>query len=101
MICPSIVPYDTHCGCWITQRFLRWIIVFLASQHRNNAALASVDTTRPFFYFFIFFLYNIIMYSLFMVQELACSASYGIKKTLNPTTARFTSSWKKSNTLNP
>ena len=38
------------------------------------------------FFFFSFFLFFYIMYSLFMVQELACSASYGVKKTLNPNT---------------
>jgi len=38
------------------------------------------------FLFFFFFFFFYIMYLLFMVQELACSASYGIKKTLNPNT---------------
>jgi len=36
--------------------------------------------------FLFLFLFFYIMYSLFMVQELACSASYGVKKTLNPNT---------------
>ena len=49
------------------------------------------------FSFFSFY----IMYLFFMVPELACSASYGVKKTLNPTTAPFTSSWEQSNTPKP
>jgi len=35
------------------------------------------------------------------VQETAWSASYGVNKTLIPTTARFTPSWEKSNPSNP
>jgi len=51
-----------------------------------------------FFYFFTFFLYHVFLVK---VQELACIVRYGLKKTLIPTTTRFTSSWEKSNTRNP
>ena len=37
------------------------------------------DPTPRRFFFFLFYFY--IMYSLFTVQEHACSASYGVKKT--------------------
>jgi len=48
--------------------------------------------------FFFFFLYHVFIVK---VQELACIVRYGVKKTLIPTTARFTSLWEKSNTPNP
>ena len=51
-----------------------------------------------FFLFLFLFLYNVFLVK---VQELACIVRYGVKKTLIPTTARFTSSWEKSNTPNP
>ena len=50
------------------------------------------------FFFFFFFLNHVFIVK---VQELACIVRYGVKKTLIPTTARFTSSWEKSNTPNP
>jgi len=50
----------------------------------------------PFFSFFFF-----IMYSLFIVQETAWSANYGVNKTVNNPTTRFTPSWEKSNPSNP
>ena len=37
----------------------------------------------PFFFFSFLFLYHVFLVK---VQELACSASYGVKKTLIPTT---------------
>jgi len=51
-----------------------------------------------FFFFFFSFLIHVFIVK---VQELACIVRYGVKKTLIPTTARFTSSWEKSNTPNP
>ena len=53
---------------------------------------------RFFFLFFFFFLNHVFIVK---VQELACIVRYGVKKTLIPTTAHFTSSWKQSNTPNP
>ena len=50
-----------------------------------------------FFFFFFSFLYHVFSVK---VQELACIVRYGVKKTLIPTTASFTSSWEKSNTPN-
>jgi len=50
----------------------------------------------PFFMSFFFYYVFIVK-----VQELACIVRYGVKKTLIPTTARFTSSREKSNTSNP
>jgi len=51
-----------------------------------------------FFFYFFLFLYHVFIVK---VQELACIVRYGVKKTLIPTTARFTSLWEKSNTPNP
>jgi len=48
-----------------------------------------------------FFLFSFNHVFIVKVQELACIMRYGVKKTLIPTTARFTSSWEKSNTPNP
>jgi len=50
-------------------------------------------------FFFTFFFYNHVF--VVKVQETAWSASYGVNKTLIPTTARFTPSWEKSNPSNP
>jgi len=51
-----------------------------------------------FFNLFTFFLNHVFIVK---VQELTCIVRYGVKKTLIPTTARFPSSWEKSNTPNP
>ena len=51
-----------------------------------------------FFSFFFFFLSHLFVVK---VQETEWSASYGVNKTLNPTTARFTPSWEKSNPSKP
>jgi len=52
-----------------------------------------------FFSFFFFFFYNHVF--IVKVQETAWSASYGVNKTVIPTTARITPSWEKSNPSNP
>jgi len=56
-----------------------------------------------FFYFFIFlffyFFYNLVF--VVKVQETAWSASYGVNKTINNPTSRFTPSWEKSNPSKP
>jgi len=44
-----------------------------------------------FFSFFSFFLYHVFVVK---VQETARSGSYGVNKTLMPTTARFTPTWE-------
>jgi len=55
----------------------------------------------PFFFFFSFFFLFFLNHVLIVkVQELAWMVRYGVKKTLIPTTACFTSSWEKSNTPN-
>jgi len=51
------------------------------------------------FFFFFFFFYNHVF--VVKVQETAWSASYGVKKTINNPTTRFTPSWEKSNPSNP
>jgi len=51
-----------------------------------------------FSFFFLFFLNHAFVVK---VQETAWSASYGVTKTLIPTTTRFTPSWEKSNPSNP
>jgi len=51
-----------------------------------------------FFSFFFFFFFNNVF--VVKVQETAWSASYGVNKTVIPTTARFTPSWEKSNPSN-
>ena len=53
------------------------------------------------FFFFLFFLLFLNHVFIVKVQELACIVRYGVKKTLIPTTARFTSLWEKSNTPDP
>jgi len=53
-----------------------------------------------FFFFFLFFSFLSIVF-IVKVQETAWSASYGVNKTLIPTTTRFTPSWEKSNPSNP
>jgi len=54
------------------------------------------------FFIFLFFYYYFLNHVFIdKVQELACMVRYGVKKTLIPTTTRFTSSWEKSNTPNP
>jgi len=50
------------------------------------------------FFFFLFFFYHVFVVK---VQETAWSASYGVNKTVIPTTTRFTPSWEKSNPSNP
>jgi len=51
-----------------------------------------------FLAFFLGFFYHVFVVK---VQETAWSASYGVNKTLIPTTTRFTPSWEKSNPSNP
>jgi len=58
----------------------------------------DVTSWSSFFFFFFFFLNHVLLVK---IQELACIMRYGVRKTLIPTTARFTSSWEKSNTPNP
>jgi len=69
----------------------------------GGGEMVRVRSLDMFFIFFIFFTFFIFLNHVFVVkvQELACIVRYGVKKTLIPTTARFTSSWEKSNTPNP
>jgi len=53
-----------------------------------------------FFLFSFLFLYQVLLVKV-KVQELTCMVRYGVRKTLIPTTACFTSSWEQSNTPNP
>jgi len=48
-------------------------------------------------FYFIFFIQVFVV----KVQETAWSASYGVNKTINNPTTRFTPSWEKSNPSNP
>jgi len=48
--------------------------------------------------FFFFFFYHVFVVK---VQETAWSASYGVNKTINNPTTRFTPSWEKSNRSKP
>jgi len=51
--------------------------------------------------FFLFFIFYFFIYVFVVkVQETAWSASYGVNKTIIPTTARFTPLWEKSNLSN-
>jgi len=54
-----------------------------------------------FFSFVVLFLFLLNHVLLGKVQELASIVRYGVKKTLIPTAAHFTSSWEKSNNPNP
>ena len=56
-----------------------------------------------FFIFFYFFIFLFFYHHVFVVkvQETAWSASYGVNKTINNPTTRFTPSWEKSNPSNP
>jgi len=51
-----------------------------------------------FFFFTFFLLYHVFVVK---VQETAWSTSYGVNKTLIPTTTRYTPSWEKSDPANP
>ena len=59
---------------------------------------AEREGNKGLFYFFYFFYNHVFVVK---VQETAWSASYGVNKTLIPTTARLTPSWEKSNPPRP
>jgi len=66
---------------------------------RGGGAMVHVPISGSVSSFFFFLFFNHVF--ILTVQELACIVRYGVKKTLIPTTASFTSSWDKSNTPNP
>jgi len=94
-----LIPRADPCGLVDSHIDLRTVneIYYLSKWGYDGYVRRSLSGAISFCFFFFF----IIMYSLFIVQETVSSASYGVNKTVNNPTTRFTPSWEKSNPSNP